>query len=126
MPLLLLLLFAQRLYHVVPLPKVATSQQRHVETCGQVVYRRLQADGDWHLTLAVGAVKVVAEFLPTVTWTERGPSVVTPIPEEQLPKKHDWVRVFGIRSYDDYHNWPEIHPVEWWVLAPNRCARGRS
>ena len=62
MTLLLLLLFSlQRPYHPVPLAKVATSQRTHIETCGLVVYKRKMKDGDWHLTLAKGAVKVVVE-----------------------------------------------------------------
>jgi hypothetical protein len=109
MKLLLLFLFAQRLYHVVPLPKVATSQQTHIETCGQVVYRRKMSDGDWHLTLIYGSSKLVLEFIP-------GLALVP-------PSKGTWVRVRGIRRYDDDHNWPEIHPVESWTPASTRCLR---
>jgi hypothetical protein len=63
---LILQLPAQRTYHAVPLAKVATSQQTHVETCGQVVYVRHQLDGDWHITLAIGTTKVVAEIIPLI------------------------------------------------------------
>jgi len=105
---LLVLVLAQRLYHVVPLPKVAVSQQTHIETCGQVVYVRKQLDGDWHITLAIGAAKVVAEIIPL-------------IPLEP-PPKGAWVTVRGIRRFDDEHKWYEINPVESWVLAAKGCA----
>jgi hypothetical protein len=125
--LLLLLLLAQRLYHVVPLPKVAASQQTHVETCGQVVYVRHQQDGDWHVTLAMGTTKVVLEIIPTLipvaalelldppSTQSNNPVLIEP------PNKGAWIRVRGIRRYDDDHNWPEIHPVEGWALAPKGC-----
>jgi hypothetical protein len=89
------------------LPTVATSQQTHVETCGQVVYVRHQQDGDWHVTLAIGTVKVVAEIIPL-------------IPLEP-PKKGAWVTVRGIRRFDGEHKWYEVHPTESWALAPKGC-----
>ena len=129
MNVLLLLLLAQRPYHVVPLAKVATSQQTHIETCGQVVYVRKQQDGDWHVTLAIGDVKVVAEIIPTLIPVVAlelldPPSAQTNRPVLlEPPRKGAWVRVRGIRRYDDDHNWPEIHPVESWTTARPGCAR---
>lgn len=104
--LLLLALGVSRPYHVVPLEKVATSQRTHVETCGLVVYRARMSDGDYHLTLERNGHKLVVEIIPAI-----------PLP---LPRKGQTIRVRGIRRYDDGHNWPEIHPLEWWEPV-ERC-----
>lgn len=102
---LLLFFVLQRTYHKVPLGEVVKSQQTHVETCGQVVYVRKQLDGDWHVTLAAGTTKVVVEIIPNLPLS--------------VPKKNQWIRVRGIRRFDNEHGWPEIHPLEWWEVVVN-------
>lgn len=97
----------QRPYHKVALIDIAKSQRTHVETCGQVVYRRKMVDGDWHITLAIGINKIVVEIIPSIPL----------IP----PTKNTWIIVQGIRRYDEAHNWPEIHPVERWIPAKIGC-----
>lgn len=92
-----------RTYHRVPLAKVATTKWTHIETCGPVVYVRYMdpkhgGDGDWHVTLAEGRVKVVVEIIPLI------PLVV--------PKKGQTIQVRGISRYDKGHGWAEIHPAE--------------
>lgn len=98
MILTLLLLFAQRTYHPVPLEKVAQSSRTHIETCGPVVYVRKQQDGDLHVTLDNGKGRVVVEIIPLI-----------PLP---APKKGQIVRVRGISRFDKGHRFVEIHPVE--------------
>lgn len=87
-----------RTYHQVPLAKMATTPWTHVETCGRVVYRRRMEDGDWHITLAEGDVKVVAEIIPAIPLDP--------------PTKGQRVCVWGIARFDKDHSWPEVHPVE--------------
>lgn len=100
-----------RTYHYVPLTKVAASKWTHIETCGPVVYVRYMdpkrgGDGDWHVTLAIGAVKVVVEIIPAI-----------PLP---IPRNGQTIRVRGIsrcdlghgRSVNGICSWPEIHPAE--------------
>jgi hypothetical protein len=95
-----------RTYHHVPLAQVAKSQLTHIDTCGFVVYVRKQQDGDWHLTLTEGKAKLVVEIIPAI-----------PLP---VPKKGQWMRVRGIRRFDEYHNFAEIHPAEVITVVP-RC-----
>lgn len=94
-----------RPYHPVPLEQVATTRHTHVETCGQVVYRRKMADGDWHLTLARGRVKVVVEVIPAIPLT--------------IPRKGATVTVKGITRIDRHHAWAEIHPAEAIQVVPS-------
>lgn len=101
-----------RTYHVVPLERVAASQWTHIETCAPVVYVRHQADGDWHVTIARGAVKVVVEIIPAL-----------PLP---VPKKGQTIRVRGISRQDKDHLWAEIHPLESWEPVAACKISGRA
>lgn len=89
-----------RPYHTVPLAQMATTRWTHVRTSGLVVYVRKQQDGDWHITLTEGKVKVVCEIIPALPMAP--------------PKKGDRIQVWGIYRMDPGHHWPEIHPVEGW------------
>jgi len=93
-------------YPVVPLAQVATTKRTHVCTSGLVTYVRRQMDGDRHITLDNGHVKVVAEIIPQI-----------PLP---VPTKGDRIQVCGITRFDQWHRWPEIHPVTSW------CAIGAA
>lgn len=115
--LLLLLVTADRIYHKVPLAKVAASQRTHIETCGYVAYVRYmkpkspecpscRGDGDWHVTLILGSAKIGLEIIPAIPLT--------------IPKKGQWIRARGIKRFDEWHNLHEIHPVEGWEPV-ERC-----
>jgi hypothetical protein len=96
--LLLLVLAPDRVYHRVPLEKVAASARTHIETCGPVVYVRKQQDGDVHVTLDNGKARVVVEIIPLVPLT--------------APKTGQTIRVRGISRFDKSHRFAEIHPAE--------------
>ena len=115
MTLLLLLLLAgaeQRTYHPVPLDHVPKRQYTYVETCGLVTYvQRMtpksatcpscDGDGDWHITLECPRCPrgvLVVEIVPEI-----------PVPEP--PRKGQWLRVRGLRHFDDWHNWYEVRPL---------------
>lgn len=95
-----------RRYHQVPLAQMATTKRTHVETCGRVVYVRKMQDGDWHVTMADGAARVVVEVIPLLS-----------LP---VPRKGHTIRVRGISRCDLWHGryehgrctWIEIHPAE--------------
>lgn len=93
---------ARRIYHTVPLDQVATTTRTHVCTVGRVVYKRKQQDGDWHLTLSNGRVKVVLEIIPGL--------------EMEVPEKGARIRACGITRWDKAHRWAELHPLEFWTL----------
>ncbi|HXI13455.1 MAG TPA: hypothetical protein VNM92_12555 [Thermoanaerobaculia bacterium] len=100
---LLVLSLAGRIYHTVPIEKMATTRRTHVCVTAPIVYRRKQQDGDWHLTIAkiVNGVeyKVVVEIIPLIP--------ITP------PRVGQIVKACGITRLDREHgNWPEIHPAE--------------
>lgn len=92
-----------RTYHRVPLEQIAATRWTHVETCGQVVYRRKMKDGDWHLTLARGDVRVAVEVIPALPLA--------------IPTKGAFARVRGITRVDRHHGWAEIHPAEAIVVV---------
>lgn len=95
-----------RRYHVVPLAKMQTTHWTHIETCGPVVYVRHQQDGDYHITLSAGTVKVVVEVIPAI-----------PLP---VPHKGQTIRVRGISRRDEgHHGWVEIHPAEALTVVPS-------
>jgi hypothetical protein len=88
-----------RVYHRVRLASLATTRYTHVEVCGPVVYVRKQQDGDLHITLSDGTVKVVVEIIPAI-----------PLPR---PVRGQIVRVRGISRIDKDHGaWAEVHPAE--------------
>jgi hypothetical protein len=95
---LLAVLAPERVYHRVPLDKVAASSRTHIDTCGPVVYVRKQQDGDFHVTLDNGKARVVVEIIPLI-----------PL---QAPKKGQTIRVRGISRFDKSHRFAEIHPAE--------------
>lgn len=92
-----------RIYHTVPIEKMATTGRTHVCVTAPVVYRRAQQDGDLHLTLAktIRGVehKVVVEIIPLI-----------PI---AAPRVGQTVKACGIARIDRGHGgWAEIHPAE--------------
>lgn len=104
---LLLLLAQGRVYHDVPLEKVAVTRWTHVTTCGLVTYARTLADGDRHVTLTRGKDFVVLEIIPLIPLAS--------------PKKNQVIEAWGIVRIDRGHRtarypegWPELHPVENW------------
>lgn len=101
---LAVLLAATDAYHPVRLDQVATTSWTHVCTTGPVVYVRKMADGDIHVTLDDGVSRVVAEIIPQIPLAK--------------PRKGQRIEVCGITRYDKRHQWPEIHPVTRWQLAP--------
>jgi len=107
---LLLFVTEGRLYHPVPLRSVATTRYTHVETCGLVAFVRKQQDGDLHVTLIDGTVKVVVELIPAI----RLPA----------PKKGQRMVVRGITRTDREHGYAEIHPAESWEAVAS-CATVR-
>lgn len=94
----------KRPYHKVDLEKMSSTRWTHVETSGLVVYVRKMQDGDYHVTLAEGDVKVVLEIIPAL-----------PLPP---PRKGMRIRAWGISRIDRHHSWAEIHPVEGWEEVP--------
>lgn len=95
-----------RTYHELTLEDLADGTRwTHACVTGPVVYRRKQADGDWHVTLDNGRAKVVLEIVPAI-----------PLP---APRKGETVRACGVTRFDVSHSWWELHPVETLaVVAP--------
>jgi hypothetical protein len=92
-----------RSYPNVPIEKLATWTRPRACVTATLVYKRKQADGDWHLTIAkFGAGvehKVVVEVIPLL-----------PMP---IPKVGQVIKACGIVRIDKGHGgWPEIHPAE--------------
>ena len=99
-----------RMYHRVSIEKMwEGSSWTHVVTEGLVVYRRKMRDGDYHVTIIDGEErKLVCEFIPALTEHVGRP-----------PSKGARIRVWGIARWDSRHRWPELHPVEaFLVLDP--------
>lgn len=97
-------------YHRVTMADLADGTRwTHVCTTGPVVYKRKQADGDWHITLDDGKSKIVLEIVPDQPVT--------------VPKKGDTVEACGISRLDTHHKWWEIHPVETLTVLPKKAKR---
>lgn len=85
----------------------------HVSVDGWVVYKKHEADGDWHLRLCdaqkyekLNSRCIVAEIIPQI-----------PLP---VPAFRAHITVQGIARYDAEnpgHHWWEVHPVEKWELV---------
>jgi len=105
MTLLLLSLLTERTYHQVALADVARSSWTHICTIGIVLSVRRQPDGDWHLLLAAGPARLIAEVIPLI-----------PIARPPIGVR---VEVCGITRRDRrHHNQAEIHPVEQLTVLP--------
>ena len=103
-----------RRYHRIPLAQVPTRQFTYIETCGLVTYvTRVRTDQDLHITLECPSCPkgvVVVEIVPELT-VER-------------PRKGQWIRVRGLRHFDDWHNWYEVRPLnaaDAWSPARAGC-----
>jgi hypothetical protein len=113
--LILLVALLTRPYHVETIASLATSRSTHVEVVGLVTLVKKEADGDLHfrLTDADGRF-IVCEIIPTLIPV----AAVDPHSDEPMllerPSVGQRVRVRGIRRYDTWHRWSEIHPVEHW------------
>jgi hypothetical protein len=92
----------KRIYYTLPLDQIATTSRTHVCTVGRVVYKRKQQDGDWHITMSNGTVKVVLEIIPGL--------------EMEVPSKGTVIRACGITRWDRRHKFAELHPLEFWTL----------
>jgi len=109
----ILLLALARSYHVETVASLATSRFTHVEVVGTVTLVRQEPDGDWHVRLSDAAGRfIVCEIVPSF----RVPTVVGAVALVP-PTLRQRVRVRGIRRYDAWHRWAEIHPVEGWAPA---------
>jgi hypothetical protein len=100
---------AGRTYWPVPIERMAETKRTHARTCGLVVYSRRMADGDQHVTIARGDVKVVLEVIPGLA-----------LP--QLPKKNQTIVAWGIVRYDQIHKWIELHPLEGFAVV-SQCPK---
>lgn len=90
---------------------LATSRATHVEVSGQVTLVRAERDGDWHFRVSDPQGRfVVCEIVPSLTGIRTPLGFVELVP----PRRGQYVRVRGIRRYDAWHQWPEVHPVERW------------
>jgi hypothetical protein len=85
-------------------PSLGLVVDTHVCVEGQVVYRRIEADGDIHFKITDPAGNLLT--------CEIDPQ--TPLPE---PAYQQQIRVYGILRYDLDHDWFEIHPVDNWEDA---------
>ena len=101
-----------RPFHKVALTDLAQGKVTwtHVETEGYLTYRRLEADGDWHLRLcASGQITamdsnlcIIAEAIPEMPdMTMRARDAIV----------HVKYRIRGITRKDPEHGWFEVHPL---------------
>lgn len=109
---LILALLVGRPYHVETVASMALSRSTHVEVTGLVTLVRKEADGDWHFRLSDQAGRfVVCEIVPSLTGIPTVVGYVQLVP----PRRGQRVTVRGIRRYDTWHKWFEVHPVESWT-----------
>jgi len=104
---LLVLLLLTRTYHVVAIRDLPTSLRTHVAITGRVTSVRHEADGDWHIWVSDGRVKIVVEIIPLI-----------PVP---VPRVGACVQVRGIRRIDaerGHAHRVEIHPAEQLLVMP--------
>lgn len=101
--LLAVVLEGARLFHPVPLAKVAVTKWTHITVCGTVTLVKEEGDGDAHIRLSEGRAFIVAEFVPY----HRLP----------LPRVGQRICIDGISRKDRTHGWWELNPAENWVPA---------
>ena len=109
---LLALLTVSRPYHHETVDSMRTSRRTHVQVAGTVTLVRREADGDIHVRVSdQHGHWIVAEIVP-----------YHPLVRPRLGQA---IVVLGIRRFDNEngHGWPEVHPVEQWVVTAPRSYR---
>src|SRR5947209_2846418 len=91
-----------RVYHLVSVADLATTEHTHVCVRGEVMTVKREPDGDLHVKVQDGDAFIIAEQIPGLKATG------------DPPKVGQTRVVCGISRFDRKHQWPEVHPVESW------------
>jgi hypothetical protein len=98
-------------YHPLEIDAVPRRKFTYIEIRGIVTTVRIhEKDGDTHFRVAdLHGHDIVCEIVPSI-----------PL---EIPKVGNRVIVQGMRHFDDWHKWWEIHPVESWSIYESRGER---
>jgi hypothetical protein len=104
-------------YHILKSTReLPITQWTHVEVTGVVQAVLHEEDGDLHLRITDGSVKVCGkkEYASgQCIVAEARPGTVLP---RGLPTVGDRITVRGISRYDRQHSWSEVHPLDSFTI----------